>query len=72
MAPGEGAASLSALSGQPQVLASQRLRYAVLFAVRLCGRTRIRPQWVRQAAGLVEPRRLRRAAALNVLDEEVT
>ena len=48
MAPGEGAASLSALSGQPQVLASQRLRYAVLCAVRLCGRTRIRPQWVRQ------------------------
>ena len=48
MAPGEGAASLSALSGQPQVSASQRLRYAVLFAVRLCGRTRIRPQWVRQ------------------------
>ena len=68
MAPGEGAASLSALSGQPQVLASQRLRYAVLFAV---VRADEDPASVGAAAGL-GPRRLRRAAALNVLDAEVT
>ena len=55
MAPGEGAAPLSALSGQPQALASQRLQDAVLYAEWSRGgrwqRTRVQPQKVLRRPG---------------------
>ena len=55
MAPGEGAAPQSALSGQPQALASQRLQdavhYAALSREGWRRQTRVRPQWVWQQLG---------------------